>query len=775
MSKIILKGLAVALAGLSVILGAGAQVPLEFSNQSPPHFQTVLNRYCVTCHNERLKTAGLVLEGIDIENISEGAPVWEKVLRKLRAGQMPPAGMPRPDQATYDSFATYLEAELDNEADVNPNPGRIAAAHRLNRTEYTNAVRDLFALEMDGGSLLPTDDNRYGFDNISDALTISPSLMERYLSAAEKIARLAVGDTSIPAALETYEISDNFMQQDHVSEDLPFGSRGGIAIRHYFPLDGEYLIKFDLRKVGGGLYAGQLIGFQHPNKLDIRLDGARVGHFTIGGENRTDEGLEVRIPVKAGMRVVGVSFEKESMLPEGASRNSRVTSGLSAVTIGGPYESQGAAGTASRQKIFLCRPTTAIEEEPCALEILSFLARRAYRRPVSDGDVQPLLELYRAGLSRGGFEAGIQMAVQGILVSPAFLFQTERDPEHFDSGPAYPISDIKLASRLSFFLWSSIPDDELLDLAEQGALSNPVVLERQVHRMLADPRSKALVRNFGEQWLQTRSVPSKSVDRGTFRDFDENLREALQWETELFFESIVGEDRSVVDLLGADYTFLNERLAQHYGISGIYGSQFRRVNLGDEARKGLLGQGSILMVTSYNTRTSPVLRGKWVLENILGTPPPPPPPNVPSLKDNQDTRAMTMRERMAQHSTNPVCASCHKMMDPLGFALENFDAIGRWRTKIGDKIIDVSGELPDGTKFQGPVELREILLNRQEEFVDTFTERLLTYALGRGVEYFDRPAIRKILREAAPDYRWSALTLGIVKSIPFRMRRPQTP
>ena len=750
----------------------------------------VLSRYCITCHNQNLKTAGLMLDTMDVQNVPEGAEVWEKVIRKLRARQMPPAGMPRPDEATYDSFATYLEMEIDRAAEATPNPGRVAI-HRLNRAEYANVIRDLLAIDIDGESLLPADDAAHGFDNIGDALTVSPALLERYMLAAEKISRLAIGDSTISPVLETYELPDSLVQDDHMNEYLPFGSRGGIAIRHFFPLDAEYVIKIRLKRNN----LGEILGIDEPKRLDVRLDGSRIQIFAVGSERHrdrredverdydyrstADEGLEVRFPAKAGTRMVGVTFLKENVQSSGEFRVGRraVFEGVDSVTISGPYSATGPGETPSRSRIFVCRPTSSEDEEPCARKILSTLARRAYRRPVTEEDIQPLLNLYQTGRSNGGFEAGIQTALRGMLVLPGFLFRLELDPVDVAPGAAYGISDYDLASRLSFFLWSSIPDDRLLDLAEQGQLRDPVVLQQQVRRMLADSRSEALVNNFAGQWLYLRNLGAKAPDSGVFPEFDENLRQAFQRETELFFASIVREDRSVVDLLGADYTFLNERLARHYQIPNVYGSRFRRVTLNDEQRKGLLGQGSLLTVTSYNTRTSPVLRGMWLLENILGTPPPPPPPDVPSLKEDQDTEALTMRERMEQHRENPACAVCHRVMDPLGFALENFDAIGRWRTTSGaaDAPVDASGELPDGTRFDGPAELREILLSKREQFVETFTEKLLTYALGRGVEYSDRPAIRKIVREAAPDYRWSSLILSLVQSTPFQMRRSREP
>jgi Protein of unknown function (DUF1592)/Protein of unknown function (DUF1588)/Protein of unknown function (DUF1585)/Protein of unknown function (DUF1587)/Protein of unknown function (DUF1595) len=773
---------------------------------------TLLNRYCVICHNEKLKTAGLMLDKMDVEHVSAGAEVWEKVVRKLRTGAMPPAGMPRPDKAAYDSFAAYLETALDSAAEAKPNPGR-PVAHRLNRAEYSYAIRDLLALDIDAASLFSADDSGYGFDNIGDVLSVSPTLLEMYMSAAGKISRLAIGDPTTPPVVVTYAVPRLLMQQDRVSEDLPFGSRGGIAVRHYFPLDGEYVIRIRLQRNS----QNYIIGLGEAHVLEVRLDGARVKLFTVGGEHKgkssgdyteaatvrlgdpeqenyehvADSGLEVRIPVKAGARLVGVAFLKEALKREGELQPRPEgfgfvpeyikyrggAPGVGSVTIGGPSDAKGPGETPSRHRIFVCRPTGSRAgskgEERCARQILSTLAHRAYRRPVTEGDVQALLSLYKAGSSKGGFEAGIGMGLRGLLVSPEFLFRIERDPANVTPDSAYRISDLELASRLSFFLWSSIPDDQLLDLAERGKLKEPAVLEQQVRRMLGELRSKALVSNFAGQWLYLRNMRSVSPDPEVALDFDENLREGFQQETELFLESMLREDRSVLDLLNANYTFLNERLARFYGIPNIYGSHFRRVTLSDEERRGLLGQGSILTVTSYDNRTSPVLRGKWLLENILGTAPPPPPPNVPALKDRgEDGKLLSVRQRMEQHRANSVCASCHKPMDPLGFALENFDAIGKWRTMNEDNTpIDATGVLPNGTTFQGPAGLRKMLLNHPEQFVHTVTEKLLTYALGRGVEYYDEAAVRKIVREAAPsDYHWSSIVLGIVKSAPFQMR-----
>jgi hypothetical protein len=746
-----------------------------------------------------------MLDKKDVENVSADPDAWEKVIRKLRARQMPPVGAPRPDEPTYHSLVTYLETDLDRAAALHPNPGK-PTLRRLNRAEYANVVRDLLALEVDGGSLLPPDDSGYGFDNIGDVLTVSPLLMERYMSAARRISRLAIGNPTLRPDAVTYDVPRFLRQEDRVSDALPFGSRGGIAIRHFFPLDGEYVINVRLKRNYNG---SSILGLDDQEQLDVRLDGERVKLFAVGGEtNRfsrgygqrgrdpnapidaqqepaaeADAGLEVRVPVKAGERMVGVAFVKETWAPEGgvfqprlANREGDESAGVGSVTVSGPYDVSGSGETPSRERIFVCTPARETDEESCAQKILSNLARRAYRRPVSEGDLHNLLTAYKVGRAGGAsFERGIELALRKMLVSPEFLFRIERDPGNVASNATYQISDLELASRLSFFLWSSIPDDELLDLAERGKLRDPVVLEGQVRRMLADARSKALVDNFAGQWLYLRNVRSISPDLGEFPDFDENLREAFQLETELFLESMLREDRSVLELLDADYTFLNERLARHYGIPNVYGNHFRRVRLADGTRRGLLGQGSILTVTSYANRTSPVIRGKWLLENFLGTPPPPPPPNVPALKEkSEDGRMLTMRQRMEAHRANPACATCHKLMDPLGFALENFDAIGRWRTADGGVSIDASGVLPDGSKFDGPAELGRILLSRPDQFVHTVAEKLLTYALGRGVEYYDAPAVRKILRDSASDgYRWSSLILGIVESAPFQMSRSQ--
>jgi mono/diheme cytochrome c family protein len=782
----------------------GAAALPAVGQSAPSEARALLDRYCVTCHNERLRTAGLTLDTADVDAVSEHAEIWEKVVRKLRAAAMPPQGMPRPDPAAYNAFATYLETKLDRAAEANPNPGN-AGIHRLNRTEYANAVSDLLAVEIDAASLLPADDSRFGFDNIGDVLTVSPLLSERYISAARRIARLAIGDPSIGTVVETYEVPKYLYQDSRMSPDLPFGTQGGVAIQHNFPLDGEYEIQIRLHKN----HREFIRGLAEPHQLDVRLDGALVHQFTVGGdiqgksapvfstaaqgdiaqelyERNADDALNIRFQAQAGRRLVGVAFLEEAMATEGPLEQ-RMTQydftqykggkpAVASVTISGPYDAAGAGETPSRRQIFICKPSAAADEETCARKILSTLARRAYRRPVTDEDIGTLISLYREGRSRAGFETGIGAALERVLAGPEFLFRVERNPANIRPGTAHPISDLELASRLSFFLWSTIPDEELLSLAEGGRLREPGILEQQVRRMLADSRSEALVKNFAGQWLYLRNLRVISPDPEVFPYFDDNLRDAFRQETELFFDSMLRADRSVLDLLDADYTFINERLARHYGIPNVYGSHFRRVRLTDDARKGLLGQGSVLTVTSYANRTSPVTRGKWVLENILGTPPPPPPPNVPALRERAEGgKAMSIRQAMEQHRANPVCASCHKVMDPLGFALENFDGIGRWRTTDAKAPIDPSGTLPDGTPFEGPSGLRNVLRTKlSEQFVLTVTERLLTYALGRGVEYTDAPAIRKIMKEAsASDYRWSALIASVTKSMQFQMRKAQ--
>ena len=761
--------------------------------------RALLDQYCVTCHNQRAKIAGLSLDTMDVSRVAEGAEVWEKVVRKLRGGLMPPAGRPRPDQRAYDEFTMWLEAELARAVTVNPNPGRKDTFHRLNRAEYRNAIRDLLAVDVDVNSLIPADDASYGFDNIAGVLKIDQSRMERYLSAAIKISRAAVGSPPPAPSVETFALSPELPQYDHV-DGLPFGTRGGILIHHNFPLDAEYVIKAELRcAVEADLRCDAAGGFVEPHELEITVDDERVGLFTLearpmrpGYREEWDELLKVRLPVKAGPRDIGVTFLKtvpsiEYVRPGLRARfqkpvryradTQRVWEPfIDKVTITGPFSASGPGDTPSRRRIFVCYPATPGEEASCAKTILSTFARRAYRRPVSDSDLPRLLEFYNEGRTKAGFDAGIEMALRALLVSPRFLFRVESDPANITPNTVYPLGDIELASRLSFFLWSSIPDDELLDVASRGTLKDPAVLEQQVRRMLADARSTSLVSNFVGQWLQLRNVEAARPSPPLIPDFDEDLRQSLRLETELFVESVLREDRSTLELLTANYTFLNERLALHYGVPNVNGSHFRRVTLPGESRRGLLGHGSILTVTSRPNRTSPVLRGKWMLENLLGTPPPPAPANVPPLAEKEEGsqgKVLSVRERMAEHRSNPVCATCHTMIDPLGFALEHFDAIGRWR-EVDEAFgpIDASGTLPDGSKFDGVAGLREVLLRHPERFVTTMTEKLLTYALGRGLEYYDMPAVRRIVREAVPtNYKMSSLIMGIVTSMPFQMRK----
>jgi mono/diheme cytochrome c family protein len=742
------------------IVAAGAQAP------QPSAQRATLEKYCVTCHNARLRTASLLLDQADLDHPETSAAIWEKVLHKLRAREMPPPGVPHPDDATYEGLAAYLETALDTAAAAHPNPGR-PGAYRLNRLQYANAIRDLIGLEIDAASLLPADDSGYGFDNIGDVLTVSPVLLEKYLSAAATISRQAIGDRALAPTSTEFSIPPATVQTERESRDLPIGSRGGIAVHHHFPVDAEYVIKVRLQR---GKDATTIVGMSDERRLDIRLDGRRIRQFTIGGPGPIrDDDLEARVPVTAGLHLVAATFVKDTVKQEGVLNRAgdiAFFEGVGTVSVAGPYNATGSGDSATRRKIFTCRPRGA-DDESCATTIVTTLAHRAYRRPIAREEVPSLMAPYRLGRERGGFENGIRLALQRILVSPDFLFRVETDPPGVRSGAAYRISDVELASRLSFFLWSSGPDDELLAVAERGRLRDRGVLDRQVARMLSDPRATTLVSNFVGQWLYLRNMEAVLPDPSAFPDFDENLRTALGKETELFFESMIRDDRSLLDLLTADYTFLNERLARHYGISGVHGTEFRRVTVTNEERKGLLGKGSVLTVTSYPNRTSPTLRGKFILENLLGSPPPPPPPNVPSLKEGKDASQLTMRERMEQHRANPVCASCHARMDPLGFALENFDGLGRWRPGV-----DASGILPDGTKVDGPIGLRNVLLDRKDQFVTTATERLLTYALGRGVEPFDMPAVRTIARNAgASGYRWSALITGIVNSVPFQMRR----
>jgi len=770
----------------------------------------LVNQYCISCHNQKLKTANLMLDRADSANPADSAEAWEKVIVKLRSRAMPPPGMPHPDNATYDAVADWLEAGIDRAAAAKVNPGRTASLHRLNRAEYANAVRDLVAVEVDAQAMLPPDEQAFGFENNAEALSMPPALLDRYVSAAAAISRRAVGDPNMPPVFVRYGALKNsandqtyLRQTDRLGEDFPLGTKGGVAAKHYFPVDGQYVFRIRLQRA----WETSIRGLNVQNQLEIRVDGVRVAQFTIGGgkpPSRTfqydgDEGLQARVPVKAGLRhVMATMLKADNAVPEGGgpdrlslySRNSDNASSpiaIASLLIGGPYEGKVPVDSPSRQLLMVCSPANKADEAACATKILSNLARRAYRRSATDEDVQTLLSFYNRARAAGSFDDGIRSALERVLVSPDFLFRIEADPpidraqrqeqavRSSGAAPAtvYRISDVELASRLSFFLWSSIPDDTLLDLAIRGKLHEPAVLEQQVSRMFADPRARAaLIQNFFEDWLQTRNLWLLNPDSTKFPWFDDNLRTAFVTETEMFLDAQLKEDHSILDLLTSDETFLNEQLARHYGISGIYGSHFRRVKLTDENRFGLLGKASTLAVTSYSNRTSPTIRGKWLLENILAAPMPAPPPNVPLLEaSNKDGKPLTVREMLEMHRANPACASCHKNMDPLGLSLENFDAIGQWRTTDAGRAIDASGVLLDGTKVDGPRELRQALVAKKAQFATAVTEKLLTFALGRGLEYYDAPAIRAIDRAAAADgYRWSSLMLATVKSAPFQMR-----
>jgi mono/diheme cytochrome c family protein len=782
---------------------------------TPATAQALVDQYCVTCHNQRLRTAGLALDTLDPVHPSTNPEVWERVVGKLRAQSMPPPGRPRPDSATYRTIAAALEREIDQAWAARPKPGRIGAVHRMNRTEYTNVIHDLFALDLDVRPLLPGDETADGsFDNLADALSISTAHLERYLSVARQVTRTATGLPPTSPRIETFDIPIHVLQDDRQSEDLPFGSRGGIAIPYNFPVAGEYLVKVRLQRQ----YQDYLKGMGWPQQLDVRLDGKLVKRFTVGGDAKGraaalsyagdgepgfagdpewetymqvtgDAGLEVRLATGAGPHVVGVSFVRELWEPEGLPHppqrgrtiaNDNVYMGyanVGAVQIGGPYKAAGPAqDTPSRRAIFTCQPRSPADEHACATAILSRIARRAYRRPVTKADVQGLIEFFDRGRQDGqSFDAGIQLALERVLVDPDFLLRVYRDQAHAKDA-TYRLTDLEVASRLSFFIWSSIPDDHLLDLADSKQLTRPATLDREVRRMLADPRAtRALVDGFAAQWLNLRRVSEVVVDPDRYPTYDESLLEAFQRETELFIASNLREDRSVTELLNANYTFVNERLARHYGIRGIYGSRFRRVPLPNpEQRGGLLAHGSVLATTSYPDRTSPVLRGKFLLNNILGLPSPPPPPgvdtNLAEVKAN--TTPPTIRERLAQHRTNPSCASCHAVIDPLGFALEHYDAIGAWRTTDeSGRPVDAAAATLSGAQLDGLAGLRGLLLAEPEQFPRTVTEKLMAYALGRRLEYYDRPAVRAIVRDAAStNYRWSALIAGIVKSPAFLMR-----
>jgi hypothetical protein len=770
----------------------------SFAQNAPATTTALLDKYCVTCHNDRAKTGGLTLEKIDVADIPAHAETWEKVIRKLQVGAMPPSGMPKPTPADVSALLASLETSLDKAYAANPNPGH-ATLHRLNRTEYQNSIRDLLSLDVDASTLLPPDDESYGFDNNADVLGVSPVLLERYVSASRKVSRLAVGDPTQGAVAQTYRTRPDLSQANRV-EGMPLGTRGGLLMHYNFPLDGKYTVKIVLARNTVDV----IRGLEEAHQIEILADGARVFLASVGGTSDTEalvknpaearmmieSRLQARIPVKAGPRTVGVTFLQKSAAEEDYILEPFIRTTLDPVNeaglphvdqvvISGPYDATGPGDTASRRKIFVCRPANAAEEVGCAKKILSAVGRRAYRRPITPNDMETLLSFYQAGRNQGGdFDAGIERGLRLILSNPEFVFRFERDPATVAAGSSYRIGDLELASRLSFFLWSSIPDDELLDLAAAGKLSNPTTLSSQVRRMLGDPRANSLSTNFAAQWLYLRNLKNFAPDPNDFPDFDDNLRESLLTETEMFFGSVVNEDRNVLDLLNGNYTFVNERLARHYGIPDVYGPRFRRVTLNDDTRRGLLGQGSILTVTSIATRTSPVLRGKWILTNILGTPPPAAPPNVPALKENNEGgKVMSVRQRLEEHRKSPACASCHKIMDPLGFALENFDAIGQYRAKSEDGApIDASGVLLDGSKVDGPTTLRAALMARPDVFVTTLTEKLMTYALGRGIDYNDMPEIRAIVTRAAADhYKFSDLISGIVQSPEFRMKNKNAP
>ncbi len=768
---------------MRLLLGLALPI-VSFASQSPVQSHALVKQYCAVCHNPSLKSGGISLQDLDFSDIDGNSATLEKVLRKVHSGEMPPPSMPHPDAATAKAFTAWLEEELDRSAAAHPNPGH-PAIHRLNRAEYSNAVRDLLALDIHPGAMLPPDDTGYGFDNIGEVLSMAPVLIERYMAVARTVSRLAVGDQAVKPESVEFRPPKNSRRRERAGDDLPFDSAGGLSVRYRFPVDAEYLIRIKLAPAAG-------------------FDGTQE-----------ISSLEMRLPVKAGTRDVAVTFPRQEAFPEvispGAApaKNAAATSGaalfadlrldgarlksydlpegaapaLASMTISGPYDITGSGDTPSREKIFVCKPVAASEQEPCAEKIISALAYRAFRRPISDSDVKPLLGFYQRARREGSFENGVEMALRAMLVSPDFLFRIEHDPAGLAAGRVYHVNDFELASRLSFFLWSSIPDDELLGLAQQGKLHEPAVLSRQVSRMLDDDRSKSLVSNFAGQWLYLRNLAQVKPDPDDFPEFDFSLRQSFERETELFFSEILRSDRPVTDLLDSKFDFVNQRLAEHYGISNVYGSQFRRIAVTDPNRSGLLGQGSILTVTSYPNRTSVVQRGKWILENLLGAPPPPPPPEVPNLKPHgEDGTLLTMRQQMEQHRSNAVCAACHARMDPLGFALENYDGVGKWRTKDSGHVIDASGKLPDGTEFDGVPGLNKLLLtSRRDDFVNTVAAKLLTYALGRGLETYDRPAVRSIVREAsaedqnAPSPSFRALIDAIVKSVPFQMRRtPET-
>lgn len=784
-------------------VNTGLAQPVPVTN-APHEFQVTVNQYCLGCHNDALHTAGLSLQNLDVNDIGPGASVWEKVLRKLKVRSMPPSGMPRPDKATYETFAAYLETSLDAYGANHPHPG-IATLRRLNRTEYFNAIRELLAVEVNDDTLLPPDDTMYGFDNVGAVLTLSPLLAEQYIVAARTIRRLALGQENMPPDMVTYNVPRYLMQDDWLGEDMPLGSRGGMTVRHHFPMDGEYIIRIRLQRNSRDYIRGLLNG---AHQVDIRLDDERIGKLSIGGEKLgkssgiystsaqgvpaqeqyerfADEALELRFTARAGTHELNVAFIDSTLMPEQPqyTQHSIIdyaqykagVPGVSTVIVEGPFDPKVTEDSPSRQRIYVCKPKHN-DDPSCAKKIITTLGQRAYRRPLTSDELAGLMAFYHQGQQLGGFDEGIGLALERILAGPKFIFVSEQIPEKLAVDEVYQLSDLDLATRLSLFLWSSIPDEELLKIAKSGQLHKPKVLKQQVGRMVDDPRSSALIKNFASQWLNLNRLSTVAPNGEQFPYFDDNLRVAFRKETELFFEYVMRNNRPLLELLDASYTFINERLAHHYNIPDVYGSHFRKVNLPDKTRGGLLGQGSILTVTSYANRTAPTIRGKWILQNILSAPPPPPPPNVPGLRDKNDAgKVLTMREQMEQHRANPVCASCHKVMDPLGFALENYDAIGSWRTvdaKSGSPI-DSTGTLPDGTPFEGPDQLRSVLIQqRNYDFVMTAIEKLLTYALGRGVEHTDAPAMREIMRRTVADeHRLSSLIMAVIESQPFQTRR----
>jgi mono/diheme cytochrome c family protein len=775
--------------GDAIATAARAPQVQPLASADPAPSRAVLDRYCVTCHNKRTRAGGLSLDTADVAHVDVDPAIWEAVARKVRTRVMPPQGMPKPDDAQVATLTSWLTGELDR-AGAAPNPGR-PLLHRLNRAEYGNVIRDLLAVEVDARSLLPADDSAFGFDNNADLLNVSPSLLERYLAAADRVSATAVGDSTIATGSDTYTVRGDQSQSQQL-DGLPLGTVGGIGVRHTFPLDGEY--QFQVALMRTNLEA--IRGLEHTHQLEIAIDGERVFLGAIGGEaeagqtgaiteksDATDARLRVRVKVKAGARLVTATFIRK--IAENTNRlrpflrsnagtyDSTGRPHVKSLTVTGPFNATGPGDTPSRRRIFVCRPSTATaSEEACARRILTALARRAYRRPVDESDVAPLLTFYREGRRDGTFERGVQLALRRLLASPTFVVRVEANPAALPVGAVYRVSDVELASRLSFFLWSSMPDDALLDAAASNRLHVPAVLEAQVRRMLADPKADAIVENFAGQWLHIRNLQNIAPNTDEFPDFDNDLRDGFRRETELFFRSVMREDRSVLDLMTADYTFVNERLAKHYGLPGVYGSQFRRVTLTDEARRGLLGKGSILLATSHADRTAPTLRGKWILENLLGTPPPKPPADVPPFEQTAGPTPRTIRERMEMHRANPQCASCHKTMDALGFTLENFNAVGAWRTRDAGFDVNAQGTMADGEATVGVAGLRAALLKRPDVFVETFTEKLMTYGLGRGLQYYDMPVLRGILRQAATDdNRFSAIVMGIVNSPAFQMRR----